>query len=213
MSRSHKPFGGTRLQRGFSLLELLVVLLVSGVLTAIAIPQYQAISRNQRIRGDGNSIAGDVSIAKMRAGADFTQARVYLDLAANSHHVEEWDQTKTCWHPDGTPDGTCSNGTPGATDVLLSRGVTAGFGGLAAPPPNTTAGISQAPACTKDSTLATTFPNTACIVFNSRGAPLNNLPAGLYVTDTNSVYGVTVNASGMVQTWVSPVSGANWSHR
>lgn len=200
------------MQRGFSLLELLVVLLVAGVLTAIAIPQYQAISRNQRIRGDAHSIAGDVSIAKMRAGADFTQARVYLDLAANSHHVEEWDQANKCWHPDGTPDGTCSNGAPGTTDVLLSRGVTAGFGGLGAPPPNTTAGISQAPACT-DSTLVGTFQNTACIVFNSRGAVLNNLPAGLYVTDTNSVYGVTVNASGMVQTWASPVSGANWSHQ
>jgi prepilin-type N-terminal cleavage/methylation domain-containing protein len=203
--------GNAKLQQGFSLLELLVVMFIMGILAAIAIPQFLAMERNQRIRGDAHSIAGDIAIAKMRAGADFTEARVYLDLGANKHWVDEWDRTNLCWHPEGTVDGTCST-VAGPSAVALSQGVTAGFGGVGTPPPNTTAGISQASACT-DNTRVATIVNTACIVFNSRGMPLNSTAGGLYVTDTNSVYGVTVNASGMVQTWGSSATGANWTLR
>jgi prepilin-type N-terminal cleavage/methylation domain-containing protein len=202
----------SRPQRGFSLLELLVVMFVASILAAIAIPQYLAIDRNQRIRGDAHSLAGNISIAKMRAGADFTEARMYVDLGANSYRVDDWDKTNGCWHPDGTVTGTCANGTPGPTAIALSSGVVAGFGGLGAPPPNTTAALSQASPCT-DNTRVGTLPGTACIVFNSRGMPLNGIPGGFYITDTNSVYGVTVNASGLAQTWSSPASAATWNHQ
>jgi prepilin-type N-terminal cleavage/methylation domain-containing protein len=199
-------------QHGFSLLELLIVLFVGGILAAIAIPQYLVIQRNQRIRGDAHSLAGNISMAKMRAGADFTQARMYLDLGTNSFRVDDWDQTNNCWHPDGTTAGTCANGTPGPTAVALSVGVTPGTGGLGAPPPNTTAGLAQASSCT-DNTRVGTVPGTACMVFNSRGMPLNGVPGAFYITDTTTVYGVTVNGSGMVQTWSAPASGGSWSHQ
>lgn len=202
-----------RSERGFSLAELLIVILVVGVLAAIAIPQSIAIIRNQRIRGDAHTLAGNVSVAKMRAGSDFTQARLYLDLGANSFRVDVWDQTNNCWHPDEAVAGACANGTPGSTAVALSTGVTAGFAGAGAPPPNTTAALAQASPCT-DNTRVTLVPNTACIVFNSRGCPLNSIPGGLYITDINTVSAVTVNASGMVQTWnTSASAGGNWQHQ
>jgi type IV fimbrial biogenesis protein FimT len=201
-------------ERGFSLTELLIAILVIGIIAAIAIPQTIAIVRNQRIRGDAHSLAGNVSMAKMRAGSDFTQARMYMDLGANRFRVDDWDQANGCWHPDGTIAGTCSDdATPGPTAVALSTGVTAGFAGVGTPPPNTTAGLAQALPCT-DKTRLTPIPNTACIVFNSRGVPLNSIPAGLYITNANTVYGVTVNASGMVQTWsTSATGGGNWQHQ
>ena len=199
--------GSIKFDQGFSVVELLVVLFVAAILAAIAIPQYLSIARNQRIRGDAHSLAGNISIAKMRAGANFTQARMYLDLGANSFRVDDWDQANSCWHPDATTAGTCANGTPGPTAVALSIGVTPGFGGLGAPPPNTTAGLSQASPCT-DNTRVGTIPGTACIVFNSRGMPLNGTPGGFYITDANTVFGVTVNASGLVQTWSTSPSTA-----
>jgi prepilin-type N-terminal cleavage/methylation domain-containing protein len=204
--------GSATLERGFSVVELLLVMFVAAILAAIAIPQYLSIVRNQRIQGDAHSLAGNISIAKMRAGANFTQARMYLDLGVNSFRVDDWDQANNCWHPDGTPVGTCANGTSGPTAVSLSIGVTPGFGGLGAPPPNTTAGLSQASACT-DNTRVGTVPGTACIVFNSRGMPLNGIPGGLYITDQKTVYGVTVNASGLVQTWSSASTSGTWAHQ
>jgi prepilin-type N-terminal cleavage/methylation domain-containing protein len=203
-------------ERGFSLTELLIVLLVMGVVAAIAIPQTIAIVRNQRIRGDAHTLAGEISMAKMRAGSDFTQARLYLDLGANKFRVDVWvptnvwDPTIGCWHPDDAVAGTCADNTPGSTAVALSSGVTAGFGSVGTPPPDTTAALAQASACT-DNTRVAVIANTACIVFNSRGIPLNSLPAGLYITDTNTVSAVTVNASGMARTWSTSASGSgNW---
>jgi hypothetical protein len=77
------------------------------------------------------------------------------------------------------------------------------------------ASLSQAPLCLQDDLVAT-YSNTACVMFNSRGIPVD--PTGtptpddaLYVTDGNSVTGVTVVATGLTRVWRSDASSATWN--
>jgi hypothetical protein len=160
--------------------------------------------QNFRTGGDARAIANEVSMAKMRAAADFTHARVYADLSAQTIKVDVWDMTSG-WVPDP------QNGTAKG----LSTGNAFGYGTLTSPPPNTQGTLGQAAACSQPSGTGT-VANTACVVFNSRGIPIDSTssPTGtdaIYVTDGVSVYGVTIAATGSILTWRSEAVPASCS--
>src|SRR5262249_48055449 len=121
------------------------------------------------------------------------RVRIFADLSTNQFHLETFDKTTSTWVVDG---GT----------TTLSQRVSFGFGPVGVPPPNTTPAIAQAPLCKNNAVPPVDMANTACIIFNSRGAPIdpNGAPStlgALYVTDGSAVYGVTVSATGMARTW------------
>lgn len=201
-------------QRGFSAVELAVVVTATLILAGIATPKATTAIQNFRTGGNARAITNEVAMAKMRAAADFTHARVYADLSAQTIHVDVWDTTNNIWSPDS------QNGT----SVSLSTGDTFGYGNtISAAPPNTQSTLGQASACSQTNGTGT-VANTACIVFNSRGVPIDSTstPTGadaLYMTDGSSVYGVTVAATGNIQTWRSEYvpascsSGSCWKNR
>ncbi len=210
--------------RGFSALELMIVVLISLTLAALATPLVRAMQRNFRIGGDGRDINGEIALAKMRAAADFTQARFYADLSANppQFRVEAWRKpigsTAGCWVTEGTSVCSSSYTSPSTPPGSpLSQGVSFGFGTLGTAPPNTQPTLAQAPLCLKDN-LSSTYTNTACIVFNSRGIPVDSTGTptandAIYITDGVSVYGVTVSATGLLRTWRSDAKTAGWNNR
>jgi prepilin-type N-terminal cleavage/methylation domain-containing protein len=190
-------------QRGFSLYEMLLVVAIGFIIAGLSIMTYLRMQRNLRSQGDARDITGDVSLAKMRAAAYFSKARVYADLTGLTFRIEVWNKTTNAWT------------TEGAT-VALSKNVTYGVGTVSSPPPNTQATLAQAPLCRDNS--GGTIANTACIVFNSRGIPVdsNGAPVAtgaFYVTDGGSVYGVTVIATGLIQTWRTDSNAASWKKR
>ncbi|HET7075296.1 MAG TPA: hypothetical protein VFI55_14605 [Mycobacterium sp.] len=130
----------------------------------------------------------------MRAASIFGRERLYVDLAARSYRQETWDKTTSAWIADGA-------------SAYLSQNVNYSFGVVGAPPPNTQAAIAQSPAC-KNNAGTADIANTACIIFNSRGLPIDNAGQpfvyGLYVSDGTAVYGVTVSATGTVRMWRTP---------
>jgi prepilin-type N-terminal cleavage/methylation domain-containing protein len=187
--------------RGFSMIELTLVIAVSLIIAGMAIPAFLTIERNLRISGDARDINGDMAVAKMRAASDFTRARLYADLAADTFRIELWNKS-----------GVGSWVTEGGTQPL-SHGVSLGFGTLGTPPPGTQAAIGQAPACLDNAGAA--IPNTACIVFNSRGIPVDSTGApaangAIYITDGAAVYGITVSATALMQAWRSAAGAAAW---
>lgn len=216
-----KPAG----QNGFSLLELLIVIAIASIVAVLAVPSYQSITRYMRIAGDARNLNGIIAQAKMRAAADFTHARAYADLNANTFHLETWNKAGNggagCWQTDGDTANPCT--VAGTSPVQpLSQGVAFGFGtaGAGAPNPQTT--IAQAPLCGTVAAVSGvangTVANTACIEFNSRGVPIDltgkpTAKDALYVTDQNSVFGVTVIASGMMQDWQTSAATTSWEHR
>jgi len=212
--------GGTnRTERGFTSLELMIVVAVSLVIAAVAIPGYMSMTRYLRIEGDSRDLSGTVAQAKMRAAEDFTHARVRANLGGNSFQLETWDKTADCWKTDGDGVNGC---TSAASPVqLLSPGVTFGTGNTGPGGSNPQAVIAQASPCTTGvagGSPGGLIDNTACIEFNSRGVPVassGSPTAGdaLYITDSNTVYGTTVIVSGMTQQWSATASTAAWQAR
>ena len=220
-----KLFGIQRhCQQGFSTVELLIVMAVSFIMVALAIPGYNAISRTLRISGDGRDLNGAINQAKLEAASAFTRSRVYTDLVANTFHIETWNKTGNggagCWQTINDPNNPCT--VAGTSPVQnLSTAVTFGFSSVGNPPPNTQANFGQAPRCIARNGLALgVVSNTACVEFNSRGIPIDDktgAPVGddaFYITDNNTVYGMTVGPTGVTQVWTISASGTGgWQHR
>jgi prepilin-type N-terminal cleavage/methylation domain-containing protein len=178
---------------GYSLIELMVVVGLIAIVSAMAVPMTNNTLGGFRLSGDGRSVLGAVSLAKLRAASDFTRARVYVDITGRSFRVETWQKTARTW--------TAIGGT-----TPLAANDNFGFGVVGTPPANTQAAIGQSPACLDD--MDTPVANTACILFNSRGIPIDTagVPNGnhaIYVTDGTAVYGVTLSATGLSRMWLT----------
>ena len=131
------------LGKGFSTLELLVVMFVSLVIAALSIPGFNQVRRTLRISGDARDLNAAINQAKMQAAADFTRSRLFVDLGVNSvntFHVDVWNKAGNggagCWQVVGDVNNPCF--VAGASPVQsLSAGVRFGNSGVGAPPPNT----------------------------------------------------------------------------
>jgi prepilin-type N-terminal cleavage/methylation domain-containing protein len=219
--------------RGFSLLELIVVVAISITIVGFAVPIFSNFAQSLRTSGDSRSLAAMIAEAKLRAAANFTHARVYANLSGNTYRLEVWNKSGNsgagCWQTDGDSNA-CTVATSPVTS--LSHNVSFGYGNVGSAPTNTEPSLGQAPLCytgyAGQSTNTTSVANTACIEFNSRGVPSDPAPGGssgasggvpdatgvLYVTDATAVYGVTVLASGEIQSWYSNnTSTPNWQQR
>ena len=57
----------TRIDRGFTLLELITVMAVAAILMAIAIPSYMYVTSSNRIAAEVNGLLGDMQFARAEA--------------------------------------------------------------------------------------------------------------------------------------------------
>jgi hypothetical protein len=190
------------------MLELMVVLGISMVVMAMGIPMMGTTLGAYRLSGDVHSLSNAVYLTKLRAAADFSKTRLYVDLSTNGFHIESWQK--------GAPGSWV---TEGGVTYLSSGSESYGFGVVTTPPANTQGAIGQAAPCLTAAGGA--IGNTACIVFNSRGIPVTDAAGttggptnahALYVMDSTSVFGITVSATGVIQVWrTNPTATPNWS--
>ena len=211
---------GRSLQRGFSLIELLVVFLILGVLAAMAIPMWQQMQQNARLNGDAHNLSEALSLAKLRAGASFTESRVFFYTGTGTQYfrVDVWNRTLNsgvgCWVADAATSPACiTSSATTSYETNLSTGVSAGFGSLSTVPSNFVTTVAQAPSCmqggTGPTTGGSTISGTSCVIFNSRGFP--NASGGFYITDGSRVYAIVTNTMGLMHSYLSDASSANWT--
>jgi len=189
---------------GFSLVEMMATMIIIVTLAAFILPFTRTTLNAMNLSSDARNLSSATGLAKMRAAAFFTKARVYVDLGAKTFRVERWRKT--------APIGWVTEGVT----TSLSGTVNFGFAGLAAPPPNTQAVIAQATPCLDNA--GAVIANTGCVVFNSRGVPVDTLNAptaagAYYLSDGATVYGITVGAGGRIQLWQSNIISNTWSLR
>jgi prepilin-type N-terminal cleavage/methylation domain-containing protein len=191
----------TGTDRGYSLLEVVLVAGLIGVLSAIAIPMTANSLKTFRISGDARGISGMTALAKLRAASALSRTRVYIDQDAGSYRLER-KNAASGWITEG---GT----------TYLSTGVTLWHDDdLSTAPPDTQGpAVAQASKCLDASD--TPIEKTACLMFNSRGIPIDSTgtPTGVaavYVIDGMVVYRITVSATGLTQVWQTPSPDATW---
>jgi Tfp pilus assembly protein FimT len=194
---------------GFSILELLMVVGVTTVVAAIAVPMMKNTIGDFKLSGDARGLTNAVSLAKLRAASNFSQARLYVDLNAGTFRVETW--SKTAVPPDWVTEG-------GIT--ALSASDTFSFGVVGSAPLDTQAVIGQSSPCVNR--LGVAVATTSCVLFNSRGIPVASggvppavgAPTGndaRYITDGSAVYGITLSATGLIKLWrTNPNAAPSW---
>ncbi len=80
MKRTH------RAPRGFTLIEMTVVILVIGVIAAFSLPTYLRFNRSLQLKGTVQNLAGQLQLARQRAIA--TGATQMIHLYANNYGVD-----------------------------------------------------------------------------------------------------------------------------
>jgi prepilin-type N-terminal cleavage/methylation domain-containing protein len=79
------PVVKTQRAHGFSLLEIVVVVGIIGVISALALPIFDNAIAGFRVSGDARSLSNSAALAKMRAASDFSRVRLHVDLSARTN--------------------------------------------------------------------------------------------------------------------------------
>ena len=166
-------------------MEVLIVLAITGVAAAMALPPAARTFADLRLRNDSRSVHNLLAVAKMRAAARFTRERLYVDKATEAFYLQYWDKTAKDWVTEGG-------------SSTLSSGVDFGYGTITDAPPQTQTTLHESGLC-KDKDLAD-ITNTLCVTFNSRGIPITSdgdpqSDNAIYLKDDTGVFGITLSAS------------------
>ncbi|MBI5213582.1 MAG: prepilin-type N-terminal cleavage/methylation domain-containing protein [Nitrospirae bacterium] len=84
-------------QKGFSLVELLMVVAIIGIATAVAIPYLTRYTQNNNLRNAARAISGDFFEYKSKATAEYRLYRMTFSIANNNYTIEQCTATgSTC---------------------------------------------------------------------------------------------------------------------
>jgi len=192
---------GKNSSRGFTIIELLIGLVVILILAAFAIPNTVAALRAYRLSGSAHAVAHQLSLARLRAQTEFTNAQLVIDPVANSYSLQLCTTpTNTLGAADGKADNCTSAGDYNNEGTqFLASGISFGFG-----PAGSAAG-GQSP-----------MQQTIQTRFNSRGVPIlldgsgNTNPNDvIYLTDGQAnTFAISVTVGGHARVW--RYDGSGW---
>lgn len=208
---------------GFSVIELLVVILIMGIIIATALPGALEALRKYRLHADASGIAGFFNVARMRAASQYAPYRVYIDISNNTYQTE-----KLCGNTPASVDAACTSAYAAFTTRQLESGtqyVLTGDSFLSCRPTGIPAASTASPSpgtITADAAgCPGTPPSAVAFYFNTRGSPVDSTgqPLGnggvvVYLQNTMGfVDGITVSVGGRVSVWNWDTTGNQWYMR
>ena len=106
-------------ERGFSLVELAIVLVVMGLLFGASIPSFNRISSSYQLRGAAESVAGQLRLAREKAIATGVEQPIHIPNST-AYHLHYPSGISTTWTlPNGV---TFTNATVGDWYYMASDG-------------------------------------------------------------------------------------------
>jgi prepilin-type N-terminal cleavage/methylation domain-containing protein len=106
-------------QRGFSLVELAIVLVVMGLLLTFSIPGFRGLSSTYQLRGATENIAGQLRLARAKAIATGVEQPLHIPNST-TYHIHYPSGISTAWTlPRGV---TFTNPTVGSWLHMASDG-------------------------------------------------------------------------------------------
>ncbi len=87
MMRTHRQQNSAN-QPGFTLVELVLVMVITGVLAAIAMPRFAQASANQRLEAAADRVVADLKLASTRARAASAPATMTFDRDAGKYQLD-----------------------------------------------------------------------------------------------------------------------------
>lgn len=170
---------------GFSVVELLIVLTMLSILSAVAIPSLSSAMRDMQFVSDARNVSSALGYARLKAKSMMNPYRVEFDLNDNQWSVKRYDSASDSW--------------------VLEQAVNELSSGVSNSGITLTKGAGTSP---------TGFPETSStdITFNSRGIPVsgttptsNNI---IYISRSDTdYYAITVTLTGKVQVWKKSEDG------
>jgi prepilin-type N-terminal cleavage/methylation domain-containing protein len=109
-------------QRGFSLVELAIVLVVMGLLLSFSIPSFRRLSASFQLRGAAENVAGQLRLARERAIATGVEQPIHIPNSTtyHIHYQSPANVISTTWTlPNGV---TFTNPTVGAWYYMAPDG-------------------------------------------------------------------------------------------
>ena len=106
-----------RKNAGFTLIELMVVIAIVAILTAIAIPNFINWRRNAQMRASADELLSAVQLTKLRAVKERTNCVVFFSTANDSY---------VAFVDNGAGGGVADNEVRDGTEAIIKQGILPG---------------------------------------------------------------------------------------